>query len=107
MRGVILRCALFLARLEGWAASTVVASILRGSPRRRAPQDDGSIASHPFRMTSGVRLRPGARGLGLFLVSVDRGLLFHGEADVVEAVHQAVLAERVDLEFHRAAIRST
>src|SRR3981081_4369375 len=47
---------------------------------------------------------PGARGLCLRLVGVDRGLLFHGEADVVEAVHEAVLAERIDLEFHRAAV---
>src|ERR1700722_8134801 len=31
----------FLARLEGWAAGTCVASILRGSPKRLAPQDDG------------------------------------------------------------------
>src|SRR4051794_18362841 len=49
--------------------------------------------------------RPGALLLRLGLVAVDRGLLFHGEADVVEPVDQAMLAERVDLEFHRAAVR--
>src|SRR3954468_12820236 len=47
---------------------------------------------------------PGAFGLCLCLVAVDRGLLFHGQADIVEAVHQAVLAERIDLELDRAAI---
>src|SRR5260370_35591321 len=51
-----------------------------------------------------VRSGPGARGFRLRLVGVDRGLLLHREADIVEAVHQAVLAERVDLEFHRAAV---
>src|SRR6185437_1567703 len=48
---------------------------------------------------------PGALGPGLRLVTVDRSLLLHGETDVVEAVQQAVLAEGVDLEFHRAAVR--
>src|SRR6266571_1220777 len=47
---------------------------------------------------------PGACGLCLGLIGVDRGLLLHGEADVVETVHQAVLAVRVDLEFHGAAV---
>jgi hypothetical protein len=32
-----------LARLEGWAASAFVASILRGSPKRLAPQDDAEV----------------------------------------------------------------
>src|SRR6185312_401331 len=40
----------------------------------------------------------------LRLVSVDRRLLFHGEPDVVEAVQQAVLAERIDLELYLAAV---
>src|SRR5882757_4350961 len=49
--------------------------------------------------------RPGALLLRLFLVAVDRRLFLHRQPDVVEAVDQAVLAERVDLEFHGAAVR--
>src|ERR1700732_5633221 len=54
-----------------------------------------------------LRSSPGARGLRLGLVGIDRGLLLQGEADIVQPVHQAVLAERIDLEFHRAAVRPT
>jgi hypothetical protein len=43
---VILRSALFSARLEGWATG-VVLIILRGSPKRRAPQDDGGAPYTP------------------------------------------------------------
>src|SRR6266436_8141569 len=50
------------------------------------------------------RSRPGALGLGLRLVRVDLLLLDLGEADVVEAVKQAVLAVRIDLELHQAAV---
>ena len=49
------------------------------------------------------RIRP-RRAPCAFLVGVDRGLLFHRQADVVEAVDQAVLAERIDLEFDLAAV---
>src|SRR2546430_1133937 len=49
---------------------------------------------------------PARKGLRLGLIGVDRRLLFHGQPDVVEAVHQAVLAERIDLEFHLAAVRA-
>src|ERR1700722_8903383 len=55
---------------------------------------------------SGKNSEPGALGLCLGLVAVDRALLFHGEADIVEPVHQAVLAEGIDLEFYGAAIGS-
>src|SRR6202163_710945 len=57
-----------------------------------------------LKQTTRKRSGPGARGLRLFLIGVDRGLLLHGEADVVEAVHQAVLAERINFEFYRAAV---
>src|SRR5882757_3270870 len=53
---------------------------------------------------SGRRVQP---GLGVLLASlevVDLRLLLHGQPDIVEAVQQAVLAEGVDLEMHRAAV---
>src|SRR5689334_17560414 len=49
-------------------------------------------------------LRPGALFLELGLIGVDRGLLLHRQPDVVEAVDEAVLAERIDLELHLAAV---
>src|SRR5438132_11310880 len=61
---------------------------------------------HLLTCSSQFNSRPGALGLRLGLISVDRCLLFHGEPDVVEAVHQAVLAERIDLELHLAAVRA-
>src|SRR3984893_19342309 len=63
-------------------------------------RDETSVPIQSERRSSG----PGARGLCLRLIGVDRGLLLHGEADVVETVHQAVLAERVDLERPGAAV---
>jgi len=42
--------------------------------------------------------------LELLFVGVDGRLLFHRQTDVVEAVDQAVLAERVDLELDLAAV---
>src|SRR5260370_4310362 len=53
---------------------------------------------------SGRRVQP---GLGVLLASlevVDLRLLLPGQPDIVEAVQQAVLAEGVDLEMHRAAV---
>jgi hypothetical protein len=40
------------------------------------------------------------------LEAVDRVLLLHGETDIVEAVEQAMLAERIDVELDRSAVRS-
>src|SRR5262245_27713406 len=48
--------------------------------------------------------RPGARGLRLLLEAFDLVLLDHGEPDIVEAVEQAVLAVRIDVELHHAAV---
>jgi hypothetical protein len=42
---VILRCAHFLARLEGWLQAPSPVIILRGSPKRLAPQDDDKDVS--------------------------------------------------------------
>src|SRR5436190_14291019 len=50
-------------------------------------------------------LHPGPSHLRLFLVARDLVLLDHRQADVVEAVEQAVLAEGIDFELHYAAVR--
>ncbi len=50
------------------------------------------------------RLEPRMRGGGLFFVGGDGGGLDHGQADVVEPFHQAMLAEGVDLELDDAAV---
>src|SRR5260370_14699876 len=74
-------------------------------PVGRAMPEGDDVGPHPRRLawwTLGSG--PGARGRRLCLIGVDRGLLLHGEADVVEPVQQAVLAERIDLELHRAAV---
>src|SRR5262249_30486168 len=47
---------------------------------------------------------PGARGLRPLLEAFDLVLLDHGEPDIVEAVEQAVLAVRIDVELHHAAV---
>ena len=46
----------------------------------------------------------GTGRLGARLEAADRVHLLHGEADVVEAVQQAVLAERVHLEAEGRAV---
>ena len=48
-----------------------------------------------------ISSHPGPRGFRLALVAVDLVLLDHGQADIVEAVEQAVLAEGIDLERPR------
>src|ERR1043165_4221722 len=63
-------------------------------------------ASLTHHTTAALASHPGPRGGRLLLVARDLVLLDHRETDVVEAVEQAVLAERVDLELHLAAIRS-
>src|SRR3984885_15446826 len=49
------------------------------------------------------RLKP-KRALSAWPHSIDRRLLLQRQADIVEPVHQTALAERIDLEFHRAAV---
>ena len=51
-------------------------------------------------------MQPGLLLLLARLEVVDLRLLLHGEPDVVEAVQQAMLAERIDVEMHRAAVGS-
>src|SRR3546814_3382819 len=50
-------------------------------------------------------LGPGLAHLARFLEDGDPVGLLQGEADVVEAVHQAVLAEGIDVEGDGAAVR--
>src|SRR5262249_32980512 len=69
----------------------------------------GSLSGRPLSpyitMTATTALsQPRACGLRVGLEGVDLPGLDHGEADVVEAVEQAVLAVGVDLELHHAAI---
>src|SRR5262245_5928949 len=49
-------------------------------------------------------LRPGALEAGPLLELFDGALLLQGEADIVEAFHQAALAERINLEPDQAAV---
>src|SRR5215469_11416492 len=49
-------------------------------------------------------LKPGSRRLRLCLEAVDLARLDHRQADVVEAVEQAVLAVRIDVEGDLAAV---
>src|SRR6266567_7058025 len=51
-----------------------------------------------------ARLQPGRRRLALGLEGVDRLFLLQGEADIVETVDEAVLAEGIDVELDHAAI---
>src|SRR5688572_8103991 len=67
-----------------------------------------------LRMRSGVELRgvsrptrgsqPRHQFFRPALIRVDGSLLLHRQPDVVEAVEQAVLAVRIDLELDRAAV---
>src|ERR1700759_2085802 len=65
------------------------------------------VTSRSTRDDAPLRSGPGAFSLGLFLVSIDRGLFLHGQPDIVEAVQHAMLAERIDLELQRAAVGAT
>src|SRR4029077_17473656 len=55
---------------------------------------------------SGRGVQPGLCLFLALLEGVDVRLLLHGQPDVVEAVQQAMLAERIDVEMHRAAVGS-
>src|SRR5258708_6077491 len=52
----------------------------------------------------GRRVQPGLRFLLARLEVVDVRLLLHGEPDIVEAVQQAMLAKRIDVEMDGAAV---
>src|SRR5258708_22671419 len=52
----------------------------------------------------GRRVQPGLRFLLARLEVVDVRLLLHGEPDIVEAVQQAMLAERIDVEMDGATV---
>src|SRR6266852_9952 len=101
-------------RNMSWSSSEGV--VERGGARR-VPQTSGSPAGHGSRNTTSTArnapcvMRPGCSRprphvLGLLLVGFDLAALHHGEPDVVEAVEQAVLAVRVDLELDHAAVRT-
>src|SRR6266851_616504 len=55
---------------------------------------------------SGRCMQPGLGVLLAGLEVVDLRLLLHGQADIVEAIQQAMLAEGVDREMHGAAVGS-
>src|SRR5690606_11487993 len=85
-----------------------------GSPSRSFGLPGMTVASAPENKMAGTSpamnvrseiLRPGAFA-ELLLVGVDGGGLLHGQPDAVEAVEQAVLAERVDVERDHAAVRA-
>src|SRR6056297_2791199 len=67
------------------------------------PPDCAAFASVRF-PNRGSGLDPGAGLRGLGLEAVDRGGLFQRQADIVETVEQAVLAEGVDIERDRSAV---
>src|SRR5262245_18387035 len=75
----------------------------RTEDRRRTTDQEQVDAVCP-RLSSVVRSRPRTCLPGLFLEAVDLRRLLHGQADIVEAVEQAVLAMRVDLELDHAAV---
>src|SRR5262249_15317234 len=101
--GVILVMLVFLtlrsARQRASRRARPGPPILRDAPsallrmrRNRGPGEDASSS------------QPRPVGPGLLLEALDLGRLLHGEPDVVEAVEQAMLAVRIDVELHRAAV---
>ena len=52
----------------------------------------------------GHKSDPGAALRGLCLICVDRGGFFHGQADIVQPVQQAMFAKRVHLELDLGAV---
>src|SRR5205823_14950118 len=83
------------------------------SRRRRRPRWTGPASRFETPARQGVRapqreaverLRPSPGGLRLLLEALDLVLLDHRQADVVEAVEQAMLAVGVDLELDHAAV---
>src|SRR5260221_556323 len=83
-------------------------------PRIGRPGGDAaSLACHARDALAGARrnapinqLEPGRRRLALGFETVDRLFPLQRQTDIVEAVEQAVLAERVDVEFDATAIRA-
>src|SRR6185312_13290580 len=87
----------------------------RPAARSRGCRQTASSPAAPRRLGApapGLRRRrapasgPRPRRLRLFLEAVDLFLLELGQPDVVEAVEHAVLAVRIDVELHHAAVRS-
>src|SRR5262249_31285477 len=81
-------------RRSGWIPSLRCRPRVSGGGNERS--SDAISTSKPS--------RPCARGLRLLLEAFDLVLLDHGKADIVEAVEQTVLAMRIDVELHHAAI---
>src|SRR3954469_143436 len=85
-------------RSTTWCRSRLLDRPARWCSPRRVPRPAASGHSRD------VALGPRPRGPRLFLEAVDLGLLLLGQPDVVEAVQHAVLAVRVDIELHHAAV---
>src|SRR6266404_924053 len=59
----------------------------------------------PSQIAQSARIvQPGLGGLLAALEIVDRRRLLQGQADIVQAIEQAMLAERIDLEMNGAAV---
>src|SRR5690606_27982693 len=82
------------------------AASARPAPTPAAPAPITTTSkSAPALMGACETLRPGLADLARLLESGDLVGRLQGEADVVEPVHQAVLAEGIDVEVDGAAIR--
>src|SRR5439155_4889602 len=79
---------------------------MMGSPlassARGANAQDEAINRSPYRSEAASQPRPCR--LRLLLERIDLVLLDHGQADIVEAVEQAMLAVSIDVERHHAAV---
>src|SRR5665213_3755512 len=58
-----------------------------------------------FRFAAMMRSGPGLAGAALRLEGGDRALLLQRDADIVESVQQAMLAEGIDVEMNGGAVR--
>src|SRR5579863_2962055 len=103
--------------------AAVIFSVIPGSSVTRSPGSIFTEGGYGFRTCRGAchraarlragplaairndRLHPGPRRLGLRFEAVDLTALLHGDADLVEAVEQRVLAVRFDVELNHAAVR--
>src|SRR5438105_15618165 len=70
--------------------------------RRGDNAQDEAINRSPYRSEAASQPRPCR--LRLLLERIDLVLLDHRQADVVEAVEQAVLAVGIDVELHHATV---
>src|SRR4030095_7066591 len=74
-----------------------------GSPRRVRPGVPLAGTTKPSSRPVPVS-QPGARGLRPLLKARDLVLLDHGEPDIVQALEQAMLAVRIDVELDHPAV---